>query len=299
MSARRRAACSTTRRRCSTGSSTERWFRASAVVGFWPANSDGDDILVYGDETRGQSRSPCCTRCASSSRGAKAAPTWRSPISSRRARAARRLHRRLHGHRRHRRGRGRRALQARQRRLFGDHGQGAGGSAGGSLRRAPAPARAQGVLGATRRTKTLAQRGPDRAKNIAASARRPAIPRSPTTPRRRRCSRCSTASGASGSSSPRALRCGRARRCAGSISAIPRATISASARSSATRSRTMPRRKGWSVAEAERWLAPILNYDPLACRAHRGGVAATGFRLALRRRACGPAHCAASKRRSD
>ena len=23
-------------------------------------------------------------------------------------------------------------------------------------------------------------------------------------------------------------------------------------------------RKGWSVAEAERWLAPVLNYDPLA-----------------------------------
>ena len=22
------------------------------------------------------------------------------------------------------------------------------------------------------------------------------------------------------------------------------------------------RRKGWSVAEAEKWLAPILNYDP-------------------------------------
>ena len=33
----------------------ERWLRASAVVGFWPANADGDDILVYGDETR---RSP-------------------------------------------------------------------------------------------------------------------------------------------------------------------------------------------------------------------------------------------------
>jgi len=30
----------------------ERWFRAAAVVGFWPANSDGDDILVYGDEAR-------------------------------------------------------------------------------------------------------------------------------------------------------------------------------------------------------------------------------------------------------
>jgi 5-methyltetrahydrofolate--homocysteine methyltransferase len=31
---------------------SERWFRASAVFGFWPANSEGDDILVYGDERR-------------------------------------------------------------------------------------------------------------------------------------------------------------------------------------------------------------------------------------------------------
>src|SRR5262252_3122428 len=30
----------------------ERWFKAGAVVGFWPANSEGDDILVYGDEAR-------------------------------------------------------------------------------------------------------------------------------------------------------------------------------------------------------------------------------------------------------
>jgi 5-methyltetrahydrofolate--homocysteine methyltransferase len=32
----------------------ERWFRASAVVGFWPANTEGDDILVFADEPRGQ-----------------------------------------------------------------------------------------------------------------------------------------------------------------------------------------------------------------------------------------------------
>ena len=31
---------------------SERWFRASAVFGFWAANADGDDILVYGDERR-------------------------------------------------------------------------------------------------------------------------------------------------------------------------------------------------------------------------------------------------------
>jgi 5-methyltetrahydrofolate--homocysteine methyltransferase len=30
----------------------EKWFRASAVIGFWPAKSDGDDILVYADEAR-------------------------------------------------------------------------------------------------------------------------------------------------------------------------------------------------------------------------------------------------------
>ncbi len=31
----------------------EKWFMASAVVGFWPANSIGDDIAIYQDETRG------------------------------------------------------------------------------------------------------------------------------------------------------------------------------------------------------------------------------------------------------
>ena len=30
----------------------EHWFKASAVLGFWPANARGDDILVYGDEVR-------------------------------------------------------------------------------------------------------------------------------------------------------------------------------------------------------------------------------------------------------
>jgi 5-methyltetrahydrofolate--homocysteine methyltransferase len=31
---------------------TERWFTASAALGFWPANAQGDDILVYADEAR-------------------------------------------------------------------------------------------------------------------------------------------------------------------------------------------------------------------------------------------------------
>ena len=32
----------------------ERWLRANAVFGFWPANADGDDILVYGNERRAE-----------------------------------------------------------------------------------------------------------------------------------------------------------------------------------------------------------------------------------------------------
>jgi 5-methyltetrahydrofolate--homocysteine methyltransferase len=32
----------------------EKWFRARAVVGFWPANAVGDDIFVYADEKRTQ-----------------------------------------------------------------------------------------------------------------------------------------------------------------------------------------------------------------------------------------------------
>jgi len=31
----------------------EGWFKANAVMGFWPAQAQGDDILVYGDDARG------------------------------------------------------------------------------------------------------------------------------------------------------------------------------------------------------------------------------------------------------
>jgi 5-methyltetrahydrofolate--homocysteine methyltransferase len=33
---------------------TERWLTANAAVGFWPANAVGDDIALYADDTRGQ-----------------------------------------------------------------------------------------------------------------------------------------------------------------------------------------------------------------------------------------------------
>ena len=32
----------------------ENWFKAQATIGFWPANADGDDIVVYADDSRSQ-----------------------------------------------------------------------------------------------------------------------------------------------------------------------------------------------------------------------------------------------------
>ena len=95
--------------------------------------SDADRGAAHAAPAAGQARGP-------RQRGAR---RFRRAARQR----ARRLHRRLRRHRRHRRGRGRRALQARQRRLLRDPGQGAGRPAGRSLRRAAAPARAQGILG--------------------------------------------------------------------------------------------------------------------------------------------------------
>jgi 5-methyltetrahydrofolate--homocysteine methyltransferase len=31
---------------------SERWFKAGAVVGFWPANSQGDDVVIFADDNR-------------------------------------------------------------------------------------------------------------------------------------------------------------------------------------------------------------------------------------------------------
>ncbi|TFH16416.1 MAG: methionine synthase, partial [Acidimicrobiales bacterium] len=38
----------------------DKWFRPKAVVGFWPAHADGDDIVVYADETRTVERARLC-----------------------------------------------------------------------------------------------------------------------------------------------------------------------------------------------------------------------------------------------
>ena len=71
--------------RCSSGSSTSGCLTANGVVGFWPANSVGDDIELYTSEARDDGRRRRSTRSASrwSSRRAGRTSPW--PTSRRRA----------------------------------------------------------------------------------------------------------------------------------------------------------------------------------------------------------------------
>ena len=211
----------------------ENWFRAAAIVGFWPANSAGDDILV--------GRGGEVLHTPAPAAGAARGPRQCGARRFHRAEGFRTtgLHRCVRRHGRHRRGRDRGSLQACERRLFLDHGQGAGRSPRGGFRRAHASARAQGVLGLCGR-RDVAEPRTDRGKisrhpsgaglSGAAGSHREgdAVPAD-----RRRADR---------READRELRdvAGRVG-VRGSISATPRRTISASARSSATRSRTMRR----------------------------------------------------------
>jgi hypothetical protein len=108
----------------------EQWFEARGVVGFWPANSDGDDIVVYADETRTTELARLHTLRQQMAKDKSQAEGGRANVALGRLHRARRdqarLDRRLRGHRRPRRGGDRQGLQGQARRLFGDHGLGAG-----------------------------------------------------------------------------------------------------------------------------------------------------------------------------
>ena len=64
------------------------------------------------------------------------------------------------------------------------------------------------------------------------------------------------------SSSPRAWRCGRARRCRAGTSSHPQSQYFVVGRVGRDQVQDYAERKGWTLAEAERWLSPNLGYDP-------------------------------------
>ena len=131
----------------------EKWLKANAVVGFWPANSVGDDIELYTDESRSKVLATLHTLRQQMARDGdkrqSRARRFRRAEGLRRCR----LYRRLCRHRRHRRGGRCAALRARQRRLLQDHGQGARRPPGRSLRRGAACEGAPRAVGAMRRTR--------------------------------------------------------------------------------------------------------------------------------------------------
>ena len=112
------------------------------VYGFWPAASDGDDIVLYADESR-EPRSCCASTCCASRAAARgqAEPLAGGLRRAERERAAGPPGR-LRRHRGNRRRRARRGVRAGPRRLRRHHGEGPGRSPGRGLRRVPARASA-------------------------------------------------------------------------------------------------------------------------------------------------------------
>src|SRR5262249_30186212 len=99
---------------------------------------------------------------------------------------------------------------------------------------------------------------------IAESARRRVIPHSPITARRQACSCCSTRKGVPGTTLRGIFaRCPPASVC-GLYFSHPKSHYFGVGKIERDQVVDYAARKGWSVPEAEKWLAPILNYDAIA-----------------------------------
>ena len=175
-----RASCSPTARRCSQQIIDGKLLRARATYGFWPATSDGDDIVARSTaESRG---SRCCasrrTRTSASRSRTSSRPASDDYLGAFIVTAGLGTDE-LAG-----------SFETRPRRLHRDHGQGARRSARRGRRRVPAPPRA-------RTTAATADRGADARRDP-----RREVPRHPPGVRlsrvpgshaeAARCSRCST-----------------------------------------------------------------------------------------------------------
>jgi 5-methyltetrahydrofolate--homocysteine methyltransferase len=121
-----------------------RLLTANGVYGFFPAGSDGDDVIVFADETRGRALARFHFLRQQRAR-AEGQPQLCLATSSRRPRADPRLHRRLRRDGRARHGAARRALRRRPRRLPLDPREGARGPPRRGVRRDAARARAPRV----------------------------------------------------------------------------------------------------------------------------------------------------------
>ena len=177
--------------------------RARGVYGFWPAWSDGDDLVLFSDEardTRGRAL-PDAAPAAADQRHRPVSVPGRLRGEARERRA--RLPGRVRGHRRARQRRDRAPLRGRARRLQRDHGEGARRSARRGLRGVAAP-KGAARMGLRSRRVALA-RGPDR-REVPRHPARAGLPGLPRPHRENPRSGSCCARTRSGSSSPRASR---------------------------------------------------------------------------------------------
>ena len=246
-SARRRARCSTTRRRCCARSSTRtgsRAKRASSASGR-PMPSATTSSSTPTNRAASRSRR-CYTLRQQIAQARRPRQRRRSPISSRRANGHRRLCRRLRGHRRHRRGR--RSPNASSAPTTTTPRSWSRRSPTAWPKPSPsactsACARSSGAMRRTRRSATseliareLSRHPPGaRLSGAARPHREGDAVRAARRARRDRHQAHRELRDVAGRVGLRAL-----------FHPSGERTISASARSSATRSRTTPRRKGWT-----------------------------------------------------
>ena len=103
----------------------------------------------------------------------------------------------------------------------------------------------------------------DRARDYRGIRPAPGYPAARITPRRRRCGSCSTSSDNAGIAAHRELRdVSRPPRSAAGTSRIPDAQYFAVGKIDLDQVQNYAARKKIALEEAQRWLAPILGYDP-------------------------------------
>ena len=244
----------------------ERWFRPNAVVGFWPANAVGDDIALYADEGREERLATLFTlRQQLVKRDGRPNLALADFVAPRETRACR-LRRRLRRHGGRRGDAHRRAFRARQRRLFARSWSRRSPTASPK----PSPERMHSACatssGATRPTRRLTN------EELISEAYRgirpaPGYPAQPDHTEKATLFRLLDARARDRRQAHRELRhVAGARRSRGLYLSHPDAHYFGVAKVERDQVEDYARRKGWSIGEVERWLAPILELRALRLR---------------------------------
>ena len=238
----------------------KRWLRASGVYGFWPAASDGDDIILYEDDTRGEEKARLHQSAPAVAERDAAVLLLQCRLHRPVAKRPQGLHGRLRGDRRPGHGRAGPPLRGRSRRLQRHHGQGLRRPVRRGLCRAAARDRPAGLgLRPGAKTSRVADMLEEKYRGIRPAPGYPSLPDHTekrtlfdllAPSRRRRIT----------------LTESYMMQPAGSVSGLyfahPGSRYFAIDRITRDQVEDYARRKGWKIKEAEKWLAPALAYDP-------------------------------------